>query len=284
MSFRLGVVVATHPEDHSVDLVMTDDGKRLSGVQVAGGAGASTRTGSIDLPHVPEKKNKWDITEQTDQEMIALVGYVGRQPVVMNFLYPQINQVLSKDPKRKVYRHQSDFSYFIDGDGNMQVDHPSGLYVRMGEAPDREETAGKNADANAAADRNTSKRVNIRIGLADGKGEITITPEGKVRFEIKGDYEIENDGHTSVKSKGDVTVETEANASVKAQGTAIVESTGPATMKAPNILFNTPSAHFTGSVTSDGDMIAQGVSQVNHEHGETMPGPGTTGKPIPGSS
>lgn len=283
MSFRQGIVVETHPEDNSVDLVMVDDGKRLTGVQVKTLNG-SARTGTVDLPVIPPKKNKWDITEQTDQDLIAIVGYIGRQPFVNGFLFPQINQMLSKDGKRKIYRHQSDFAYFIDGDGNLQVDHPSGLYVRMGETPDREETAGKNADANAAADRNTSRRVNIRIGLADGKGEITITPEGKVRFQIKGDYEIENDGHTSVKSKGDVTVETEANASVKAQGTARVESTGPATMKAPSILFDTPQAQFTGTVTSVGDMIANGVSVHEHKHQDTMPGPGTTGKPIPGTS
>lgn len=53
-----------------------------------------------------------------------------------------------------------------------------------------------------------------------------------------------------------------------------------ATLKAPQITFDTPHAHFTGEVTSDGDQIAQGVSQVHHKHGESMPGPGTTGEPI----
>ena len=38
--------------------------------------------------------------------------------------------------------------------------------------------------------------------------------------------------------------------------------------------------HFTGQITSDGDQIADGVSQINHIHTGVRPGPGNTGKPV----
>lgn len=54
---RLGRVVAIHPEDNSVDIVMTDDGARLVGVQALSHA-AGTRSGLVDylFPHSPRRE------------------------------------------------------------------------------------------------------------------------------------------------------------------------------------------------------------------------------------
>lgn len=206
-------MVATHPEDHSVDLVMADDGSRLVGIQVMTPNG-STRTGTVDLPAVPEKKDKWDITQTTGQDMIAMVDMVGRTPVVTGFLYPQINQMLSKDPKRLVGRHQSDVSWGIDGNGNIQIDHPSGTYIRIGESADREETAGKNADANAKADRNTGSKVNVRVGLAGGAVVLTMTPDGAVSFTLKTDFSVEADGNIALKAKGGISLDADGDVTI----------------------------------------------------------------------
>lgn len=214
MSLRRGIVVATHPEDHSVDLVMADDGSRLVGVQVQTMNG-STRTGSVDLPAVPEKKDKWDVTQLTGQDMIALVSTLGSgNPVVTGFLYPQINQILSKDPKRMFSRHQSDVSWGIDGDGNIQLDHPSGTYIRIGEAADREDTAGKNADANSKADRNTGRKVNVRIGLAGNTVVLTMTPDGSVSFKIDKDFDIESKGNINMKAQGSISLEADGDVTI----------------------------------------------------------------------
>lgn len=232
---RIGIVVATHPEDHSVDLVMADDGSRLVGVQVLSGS-ASARSGTVDMPAVPEKADKWDITKETGQDMKAVVGFVGRHPVVTGFLYPQINQVLSKDAKLRYSRHQSDVEWSIDGDGNIQLTHPGGAYVRIGEAADKVDLAGKNADANSAADRNTGKKVNVRIGLAGNAVVLTLTPDGDVTIKLDKDLSIEAGG----------------NASIKVEGTAMVEAGGPATVKAPSVTLDTPATLCTGALTVNG--------------------------------
>lgn len=229
MTLRKGIVVATHPEDHSVDLVMSDTGARLTGVQVQT-ANGSTRTGSVDMPHVPEKANKWDISKETDQEMIALVATVGRQPVVTGFLYPQINQMLSKDPKRMVARHQSDVQWGIDGEGNIQLDHPSGTYIRIGEAADREDTEGKNADGTAKADRNTGRKVNIRIGLAGNVCVVTMTPEGAVTFKMEQDFTIESAQSIRMKAAQDIVME--------AGGEIRAVATGDAKINGANVRLN----------------------------------------------
>lgn len=182
MSLRKGIVVATHPEDHSVDLVMADDGSRLTGVPVMAGAGTSARTGKADLPDVPEKANKWDITKRDGQDIEALVGYMGRQPVVVGFLFPQVNQVLPKAAGVRVSRHRSDVVQTLDADGNLQIAWPNGTYLRVGETPDK--ASMEMADA-GAVDRNTGRGMHLRIGLAGGAGTITITPGGAITIDVQ---------------------------------------------------------------------------------------------------
>lgn len=238
MTLRKGIVVATHPEDHSVDLVMADDGSRLSGVQVLTPSG-SARTGTVDLPAVPEAKDKWDISKRNGQDMQALVGFLGRNPVVVGFLYPQVNQVLSKDPKARYSRHQSDVEWGIDGDGNIQLTHPGGAYIRIGESADKVDTAGKNADGNSKADRNTGRKVNVRVGLAGNAVVLTMTPDGKVTFKLEQDFTIEAAGKALIKAPGGITLDT-------------------------------PETHCTGNLTVDGALTFKGGADGSGGSGAVM--------------
>jgi len=238
MTLRKGIVVATHPEDYSVDLVMADDGSRLSGVQVLTPNG-SARTGSVDLPSVPETKDKWDISKRNGQDMQAMVGFLGRNPVVVGFLYPQVNQVLQKDPKALYSRHQSDVEWGIDGEGNIQLTHPGGAYIRIGEAADKVDTAGKNADGNAKADRNTGRKVNVRVGLAGNAVVLTMTPDGSVTFKLEQDFTIEAAGKALIKAPGGITLDA-------------------------------PDTHCTGNLTVDGALVFKGGGQGSGGSGAAL--------------
>jgi hypothetical protein len=230
---KKGIVVATHPSDHSVDLVLAD-GRRMVGVQVATPNG-STRSGTFDMPAVPEKADKWDITKLTGQDQIALVDFVGDIPVVVGFLFPQISQMTFDDPKMRVTRHQSDVMSMVDGDGNMQVTHPSGAYVRMGETADAVNLGSKNTDASLAADRNTGRKLFMRV-VVPGSFDLKITPDGQLSLTL---------------SKG-----------------AVIDAPDGITLNTP--LVSVP----------NGDVVASGISLVNHVHSGIAPGPANTGAPV----
>ncbi len=109
MDIRYGVVVATHPEDNSVDLVMTDNFARVAGVQVltANGNGAYGRT---DL-YAPEEKSgdaKWDMTKVGPKNPIACVLFGQGMPVVVGFRLPQVNQTTFSEKNLRVDRHSSE--------------------------------------------------------------------------------------------------------------------------------------------------------------------------------
>ena len=247
---KKGIVVATHPEDHSVDLVLAD-GRRLTGVQVST-ANGSTRSGTFDMPAVPEKKDKWDITQLTGQDQIAMVAFVDGIPIVTGFLFPQVSQMTFADPKMKVMRHQSDVMTSIDGDGNIQIAHPSGTYIRIGETPDKVDMAAKNTDASLAVDRNTGRKVNIRIGLAGGVLELTMTPEGAV--------------------------------SLKAAKGVTIEAGEPVLIKAPSVTIDAADTTLTGNLDVQGATTVKAITSngkdisSTHQHLNSG-GPGTGGVP-----
>lgn len=207
--FRKGIVVACHPEDNSVDLVMCDDGARLSGVPVMAHS-ASARSGSVDMPEMPNTSGdaKWDITKRHGQDMEALVATMGRgNPIVAGFLYPQISQMTFKDAKRKFSRHQSDVYHTIDGDGNMELYHPSGAYVRIAENLDHEDLEKKNFDESLVLDRNKDKKVGMRVSLGgvtfdikDGVVKITATKVEVSGDVIAGGVSLKTHNHSGVKA------------------------------------------------------------------------------------
>jgi hypothetical protein len=202
---------------------MVDDGSRLTGVQLMAPMGASARTGSIDLPEVPEKKDKWDITKETGQDMIAIVDYVGRTPVVTGFMFPQISQMTFKDPKMRFNRHQSDVMSYIDGDGNMGIMHPGGAFIQIGEKPEKPELASQNADASLKPDRNTGKKVFLRVALAGNVAELTMTPDGTCTLKLEQNFEVEAKGDISLKAEGDIILEAGGEFSATSGGKASIK-------------------------------------------------------------
>lgn len=227
MALRKGIVVDTHPDDHAVDLLMLDNGERLVGVQVSSSA-ASGRTGTVDLVAVPPGRNKWDISQENGQDTHALVDYVGRTPVVMGFLFPQINQMLFKDPKLKFGRHQSDVINYNDGQGNFGVLHPSGAFIQVGESPEPPAFANRNADGNLKVDRNTGRKVHVRISLAGKTAVLTMTPGGSCTLDLDENLDITVGGHANVNCN---------DATITAKERVLVDS---------------PSSRFTGALDVDG--------------------------------
>lgn len=246
MALRKAIVVASYPKDHAVDLIMVDNWARFVGVQVSTASG-SARTGSNKIPRVRDRgEDKWVISRQTEQEVMALVDFVGKIPVVTGFLFPQISQMTFDEEGLEFERTDSDVIRYTDAEGNTGLLHPSGAYITMGTKPDRRNFGGGNFDKNLAIDRNTETKPYFRIGMAGNVVELTFTPEGKVRL--------------------------------LAQDEIYAECTQATVKASDGILLDTPMVHATGKmhvdgdittngqVKSDGDQIAGTISQINHVH------------------
>lgn len=213
MALRKGRIVKVHPGDHSVDIMMVDDGSRLTGVQVATMSGG-TRSGVHDLPYPDERDDdkKWDLTDKKDSDAFALVDFVnGRNPVVMGYLFPQINQMNFDEQGRRLNRHGSDVYSTIDKNGNAEIYHPSGAYIRMGTSPDHEDLTKKDSDKAFEPSRNTDKKIHIHIQQAGNTASIDIDPDGNVTITNKGNTTVTTDGNTSVQTKGTTNIHSDGD-------------------------------------------------------------------------
>lgn len=272
---KLARVVATHPHDHSVDLVMIEDNTRIAGVQVLTSS-ASGNSGTHDLPE-PDRGggDKWAIAEPTDRDMIAVVGSVGRTAVVVGFLFPQISQMLFKDKNRRVMRHASDVYTSIDGQGNAEFHHPSGAYVRFGTSPAHEDLTGADSDGKWAISKNTGNQVHIHIEQAGGKASLDIAPDGAIVVNTKATVTVNSDGLVKVVAPT-VTLDTPTTNCTGNLNVTGVTTTGGFVSNG-----TAGGASITGNVAITGSSLTHNGKSVGstHTHTGVQPGGGSSGSP-----
>lgn len=236
MSLELGRVVAVHPEDHSVDLVMIQNGQRAPGVQVLSWT-ASTNTGANDIPDpTPTQNDVWSLTEKTDRDITAVCGRLGGALIVLGFLYPQVCEMLFRDHNRRVNRHASDVYSSIDGAANMEIAHPSGFYMRVGTSPAHEDLTGKDVDGKWKITKNTAQNVHFHLQMGGNVMSLDVAPNGDVQMD----------------TQGKLLVNVQGTAEVNVEGTTTVNSAGNALLTAPQLLVDCPDSTFTGKVNVNG--------------------------------
>ena len=260
-SLRLARVVDSHPEDHSVDIIMLDDHSRFVGVQVMTSAGAVDAGVAMPIkPGTPASGDKWDLASASPRDVKAVVAMMGRFPVVLGFLLPQINQMTFADG-RAVTRYPSDVYVMCDAAGNFEISHPSGTFLRIG-TPGHDNLAGKDFDGKWSITRNTSSTpsVQITVGAAGSQvASLKIDPSGNLTGTFNGTADITTTGNTTIHAPRIIldapTVECTHNLSV--DGVLTVANTAG----------GSSGAQITGTVTvTSGDVIADTISLKTHRH------------------
>jgi len=182
-------VVAIHPEDHSIDCIITRTGQRCVGVQVVA-QGASTTTGTSNLPPVdaPAGEARWNIPARGRNDAVALLAPTGgRNWVCVGFLFPQVNAVLNAEPGRQVTRHSSGAWSMIAPDGTMTLGHPSGAVVVLGPNLTPTNPVGGDVDGQWRHDGPAaSAQVGLNVSLPSG-ASITIGTDGKLTVKAIGE-------------------------------------------------------------------------------------------------
>lgn len=284
MAIRYGIVVAAHPEDHSVDLVMTDDYSRLAGVQVLNsGGGAASGTNDMFVPEEKTGEEKWSISKRTAADHVAAVDFSGVMPVVVGFRYPQIGQMTFKDKNRRVQRHSSDVYSTITSTGDFEMSFPNGTFIRVGASPAHEDLTGLDVDGNWKIAKNTGAATHLRLVLGNAgavKADLHIDPSGNVIGSFKGTGDLTFDGDVVLHAPK-VTIdspETICTGTLTVQGllTYLAGLAGSGGAVAASI---------TGPVNITGQTTLAGVTSNgknvggDHQHADSG-GSGTGGAPI----
>lgn len=209
---KLAKVTRVVPGGYAVDLLFLDDGSRVPAVQVMASA-ASGNTGLVDLAQPDQNADQWDPNILGEREIIACVSFYRGLPVVMGFLFPQVCQMLFDRQNFKVERHASDVYSTIDADGNTEVYHPSGTYLRIGTTPAHEDLTGQDFDGKWAIAKNTDKAVHVQLTVKNAGAQVAslnIDPTGNVTLNHAGNFTHVVGGSYSLVVTGSYTANTGA--------------------------------------------------------------------------
>lgn len=272
---RLAKVTRAHPEDHSVDLLMLDTADRVPGVQVLGDfAGTDFGESGLVEPDQVNPDDPWSPRDTKTRDLLAVVGQIRQSFVVIGFLFPQVAQALFARKNFRVKRYPSDVYTTVDDAGNVEVAHPSGTFIRIGESLAHEDLTGQDFDRIWQVTKNTGRSVGVRVEVGGGGG-------GARR----------------------------STWTMAADGTVTLDATAPVTVVAPSLLVDAPQSTFTGTVTVAGlftfqaSMVgtgtaaisgavtaggavsapavsAGGISLGSHRHSGVQGGSGTSGGPV----
>lgn len=253
----LGRVVGVHPEANAVDVEMMMDGRRIAGIQCMSQiCGTDFGMAGMDSPGV----SGYDKNPNGVRDIIAVVTFMGSQPLVLGFLFPQVCQLLFEELGRYIFRHSSDVYTTISPNGDAEFYHPSGAFVRFGESTAHEDLTGKDYDGKWKIIKNTGRKVSIHVEQAGGTAAVTIDPDGNFFIEHDGDLWVKTGGKASFSSGGDMSF-TAPNITL----TGATEIDGSLTQGKGEA---GGEASFLGPVAVDNDLVANGVSVSGHTHTE----------------
>jgi hypothetical protein len=283
-SITIGVVVATYPEGQSIDVLLPEDGSRLSNIQVMVPAGSSD-TGLLDLPDVGAAADdtRWNITLPVERTLRAVLASYRGIPVCIGFLLPQVSEMTFQRKNFRVNRHASDVYSTINAAGDMETYHPSGTYFRIGASPAHEDLTRQDYDKKWMIDQNIESAVHARLVVANA-GDVVAT------------VDIDPSGNVILQSAGNLNASVGGSLAATVSGTTTINSAGALSITAPQITLNGTTA-INGATTVNGtiagsstitapnlvgtsDVSFGGKSGVKHQHGNVQNGQGDTGWPI----
>lgn len=223
-TLRIGKVVKVHPSDHSVDIVLLDNGAKMANVQTLAPT-ASTRSGRVDLPvpDLPDSQNPWSLKMSETQDLLAVIAMVEGTPFCLGFLYPQVNQLAMPEETQNlaIQRHASDWYQVITDGAVMTLHHPGGAYISMGGG--YIDLTGKDFDQKWKLERNRHP-ISITIYTPDGgHHSLIVCAPNSILLETTGSITGNARGNISLHAGGNVDIQAGGNITAHAGGSVVVQ-------------------------------------------------------------
>ncbi len=192
-TIRLARVTYAHPEAQRFEAIFLDTGDYVRDVQVMTPYGGTDFGYTTGIPFPDEEGHDPNMTENDPdvRHIVAVVACLQGMNICLGYLYPQITQMAftRADKNRLIERHPSDTYRTISDDGDMDLVHPGGAYIRSGDGTAPDALEGRDYDGIWKIKRNKDKSVTIT--LASSEAQMRLTPDGRIL--LSGAASIEAD-------------------------------------------------------------------------------------------
>ena len=235
---RLARVTSVHPEGQKMEVIFLDTGDYGRDVQLMTPYGGTDFGLTTGLPAPEEEGHDFNV-EQWDpnkRHINAVIATCGSMHICLGFLYPQCTHMAftkGQDKNRLIERHTSDFVRTISDAGDMDLVHPSGAHLRIGQGSAPDNLAGRDFDGVWSIKHNKGGAVTISLvnASAGSNSSVILLPDGTVEIRASKDVDI--------RAGANVNVLAFANVDIKAFGNANLEASGDTAVKAGGTLYLT---------------------------------------------
>lgn len=190
-------VIRFLPSSNTADVVTIDNDISLLGCNIACSMPAGFVYGARYIPTHDDANPEVEYVNSPG-DIYCVAAFLENDynnAAILGFLFPLETTLSIAEYGLYIFRHESDVMWMVRGDGTMQIYHPSGSIIKIGddntnEMTDDRETGGlypAKTDGlyiRPAADYNAQKETNLFIKWYTGQ-EITLDKDGKIIAKVK---------------------------------------------------------------------------------------------------
>lgn len=267
-------VIRFNPSSNTVDCVTIDNNISLFDCNVACSIPAGFKYGERYFPSYDDQNPEVEYVNSAG-DIYCIAAFVENDynnTAILGFLFPRETTLSISEYGLYIFRHESDVMWMVRGDGTMQIYHPSGSVIKIGdnnvnEMTDQIAEEGlypAKADGmciRPADDYNANKTTNLFIKWYQGQ-EFTLDKDGNVIVKTANDTSV-----LTMTPAGDVTIQStnQINAitkdiNVTASGDMVANVSGNASINAANAEVK---ATTLAKLTSDTDISIAAGNSIN---------------------
>jgi hypothetical protein len=228
---RLARVTYVHPEGQKMEVIFLDNGDYGRDVQLMtpyGGTDFGLTTG-VPSPDQEGHDVNLEPNDPSKRHINAVVATLQGVHICLGFLYPQCTHMAftkGQDKNRLIERHTSDFVRTISDAGDMDLVHPSGAHLRIGQGSAPDNLAGRDFDGVWSIKHNKGGAVTISLvnASAASNSSVILLPDGTVEIRASKDVDIRANQNVNVLAFKDVKVTAFGNATVDASNECAVKA------------------------------------------------------------
>lgn len=238
-------VIRFLPSSNTADVVTIDNNISLTGCNIACSMPAGFAYGTRYIPTHDDQNSEVEYVNSSG-DIYCVAAFLENDynnAAILGFIFPLQTTLAIAEYGLYIFRHESDVMWMVRSDGTMQIYHPSGSIIKIGdtntnEMTDQIDTAGlypSKTDGfyvRPADDYNTDKESNLFIDWYKGQ-KVTLDKDGNIEVKTTDVASGADKSILTLTPAGDITAQNETSSlTIAADGTVTLVSASTYTINA----------------------------------------------------
>lgn len=238
-------VIRFLPSSNTADVVTIDNNISLTGCNIACSMPAGFAYGARYIPTHDDQNSEVEYVNSSG-DIYCVAAFLENDynnAAILGFIFPLQTTLSIAEYGLYIFRHESDVMWMVRSDGTMQIYHPSGSIIKIGDNDTNEMTDQIDADGlypaktdglyvRPADDYNANKESNLFIDWYKGQ-KVTLDKDGNIEVKTTDVASGADKAILTLTPAGDITAQNETSSlTIAADGTVTLVSASTYTINA----------------------------------------------------